>query len=310
MDWLYLLPGIALGIVLGANDGASIFGPQVAVGSIRRSTAVLLSSVFVVLGAFLGGTGGMKTLGSLTTLNSFGNSVAVLAASITVVMMISLKLPGSVSQSVVGALLGVALISGTIVRWTVLLKIASIWVATPLLATLISFLSYRIFAVFFRRLKNIRVQDFVLRYMSLIALCYSAYSLGANNVANVAGPFLSRGLSYTLSGLVGGFCISIGILGFSKRMTFVIGKSIILLDHFSSLVAAVSTATNVFIFSLIGVPVSATQSAIGTVIGVGMSRGEHLSSRRTRARIVLGLTLTPCFSGTLAVLLYILLRRG
>jgi len=310
MDWLYLLPGIALGIVLGANDGASIFGPLVATGSIRRKTAILLSSLFVVLGATFNGIGGMKTLGNLTMLDQFQSSIAILAASINVITLISFRLPGSVSQSVVGALVGVALIDGTAVKWHILLKITVIWIATPLLASLISFFFYKILAVFFRRLKNIEVQDIMLRYMSIVAVCYSAYSLGANNVANVAGPFLKSGLGYLISGFIGGLCISVGILGFSKRMTFVIGKSIILLDHFSSLVAAISTATNVLIFSLIGVPVSATQSTIGTVIGAGMSRGERLSSRRTRTRIVLGLTVTPFFSAVIGVFLYILLRRG
>ncbi|MEJ5228674.1 MAG: inorganic phosphate transporter [Pseudothermotoga sp.] len=310
MNWFYLLPGIILGLVLGANDGASIFGPLVAVGSIRRKTAILLSSLFVVIGAVLNGAGGMKTLGNLAVLDQFQSSIAILAASITVITLISLRLPGSVSQSVVGALVGVALIDGVTVKWHILLKIVTIWIATPLLAILISFLFYRILAVFFRHLRNIKIQDVMLRYMSIIAVCYSAYSLGANNVANVAGPFLHSGLGYLLSGFIGGLCISIGILGLSKRMTFVIGKSIILLDHFSSLVAAISTATNVLTFSLIGVPVSATQSAIGTVIGAGISRGERLSSRRTRTRIVLGLTVTPFLSAVVGVLLYILLRRG
>jgi PiT family inorganic phosphate transporter len=308
---LYLIPGIALGIVLGANDGASIFGPLVAVGSIKRRTAVLISSLFVILGAIFGGREGIKTLNTLTTLDQYQISIAILSATITVILMISLRAPASVSQSVVGSLVGIGLICGLErIGWSVLLKIILVWAITPLLASLLAFVVYRILAVIFRHLKNIYVQDLLMKYTSFIAVCYSAYSLGANNVANVAGSFVEIGLNPFLAQLVGGVCIGFGILIFSKRMTFVIGKSIILLDHFSSLVASISMATNVFIFSLVGVPVSATQSTVGAVIGAGMSRGERLSSRRTKVRIVLGLTLTPCVGGIISVFLYLVLRGG
>lgn len=311
MNLLYLVPGIALGLVLGANDGASIFGPLVAVGSIKRRTAVLVSSLFVLLGAVFGGGEGVKTLSSLTTLDQYQTSVAILAASLTVVLMISLKAPGSVSQAVVGSLIGIGLVCGPEnIRWFVLLKVALVWFFTPLFASFLAFVLYKILASVFRRLRSIHLQDLFLRYATFIAVCYSAYSLGANNVANVISSFVKRGLSSSLAQFAGGVCIGLGILVFSKRMTFVIGKSIILLDHFSSLVASISMATNVFIFSLIGVPVSATQSTIGAVIGAGMSRGERLSSRKTRIRIVLGLVLTPCVAGAISALLYLLLRGG
>ncbi|HEY8542484.1 MAG TPA: inorganic phosphate transporter [Pseudothermotoga sp.] len=311
MSMLYLIPGIALGLVLGANDGASIFGPLVAVGSIKRRTAVLISSLFVILGAIFGGREGIKTLNTLTTLDQYQISIAILSAAITVILMISLKAPASVSQAVVGSLIGIGLIFGPEnVRWFVLLKIILVWVFTPLLASFLAFVVYRILAVIFRHLRSIYVQDLLLRYASFIAVCYSAYSLGANNVANVAGSFVEMGLDPFLAQLVGGVCIGFGVLIFSKRMTFVIGKSIILLDHFSSLVASISMATNVFIFSLVGVPISATQSTVGAVIGAGMSRGERLSSRKTKVRIVLGLTLTPCVGGIISVFLYLVLRGG
>lgn len=311
MNVLYLIPGIALGFVLGANDGASIFGPLVAVGSIKRRTAILISSVFVLLGAIFGGGEGVKTLSNLTTLDQHQISIAILAASITVVLMISLRAPASVSQAVIGSLIGIALMYGfENIRWFILMKIILVWFMTPVFASLLAFITYRILAAIFRRLKNIYLQDLLLRYASFIAVCYSAYSLGANNVANVTGSFVGKGLNSFFAQLLGGICIGIGILMFSKRMTFVIGKSIILLDHFSSLVATVSVATNVFIFSLVGVPVSATQSTIGAVIGAGMSRGERLSSKRTKIRIILGLTLTPCLAGVVSASLYLFLRGG
>ncbi|MFN3283546.1 MAG: anion permease, partial [Pseudothermotoga sp.] len=268
MAMLYLGPGVILGLVLGANDGASIFGPLVAMGSIKRRTAILISSFFVILGAIFGGGEGVKTLSGLTTLDQYQISIAILAASTTVVLMILLKAPASVSQAVVGSLTGIALVCGPEnIRWFTLIKVVLVWIITPLSAGLLAFIVYRVLAAFFRGLKNISLQDLFLKYASFIAVCYGAYSLGANNVANVTGTFVARGLNSSLAQFLGGICIGFGILGFSKRMTFVVGKSIILLDHFSSLVATVSMATNVFIFSLVGVPISATQSTIGAVIG-------------------------------------------
>ncbi|HBT25434.1 MAG TPA: inorganic phosphate transporter [Pseudothermotoga sp.] len=308
---IYLMPGIFIGIILGANDAASIFGPLVAVGSVRYRTASIFSAIFVILGATVGGANGLETLNTLTVLERDQSAVATLAAALTVILMILIKAPASVSQAVVGSLIGVAFLNGAeTIRWDILIKIVAIWIITPLSAILISFSLYRLVAYFFRKLKNVRVQDLVLQYANLMALCYSAYSLGANNVANVARSFVTGESNLVVAQLLGGVSIAIGIMFFSKRMTFVIGKSIIVLDHFSSLISGLALATNVFVFSMVGVPVSATQSAIGSVVGTGMSRGQRLSSRKTKIKIILGLVLTPSVSGIISVLLHLILRGG
>jgi len=137
---------------------------------------------------------------------------------------------------------------------------------------------------------------------------YGAFSLGANNVANVTGVFAGKILTIEQAAFLGGISIAIGILTYSKNVMLTVGKNLIELDHFTSLIAVLSQAMVVWIFSLIGIPVSSSQAIVGAVLGAGYSKGMNLGNKKVLIRILSGWFLTPAVSGTLSFLLTSLIK--
>ncbi len=303
---LYIIPSLILGWSLGANNTSSVFGPAVMNRLISYWKAVIVTAVFVVLGSVLGGAAGLQTIGNLSHSSVLESSLAVLGGAISVIFMTVLALPVSISQAVVGGIIGIGFLKGN-VNWAVLWKIGICWVTTPLGALGIGFLTYRLGAQMFSKIKSIALQDKVLVVMTWMIGAYGAYSLGANNVANVTGAFVGNLLTVQQAALIGGLAIASGTLTYSKKVMMTVGKKIIELDHFSSLISIFAEALTVWIYALIGVPVSTSQAIVGGVLGAGFARGTNLADRKMLFRILFGWVGTPVIAGIISAVLYILI---
>lgn len=302
-----LLGGVFLGWSLGANDASNIFGTAVTSRMVRFSTAAVLASVFVVVGAVAEGAAGMATLSGLGSQSLASATLVTVATALAVTLLTLLKLPVSTSQAVVGAILGRGLHAAD-VEFVGLGKVLVCWVGTPVGAMVVSALGYlglrwlvRTFKVSFIRL------DGYLRLGLILAGCYGAYALGANNVANVTGVFMGLGL-FGLHGsaealalaLVGSISIAFGICTFSYRVMTTVGKSLYELDAFTAFVAVAAHAVTVHFYAMVGVPVSTSQAIIGAVLGIVVVRGIHLLDYRPLLKILSGWFATPLIAGLFA----------
>ncbi len=289
-----LLGGIFLGWSLGANDASNVFGPAVASRMLQFKTAAVLASAFVLLGALLQGQAGIETLIGLTQLTYQQAVVSSVAAAVTVTIMTILGLPVSVSQAVVGAILGIGFLNKEL-NVMGLGKVVTCWFGTPIGGLFIAVIVYKALASLYNNLKiNLFQSDKLLRLALIAAGTYGAYSLGANNVANATAVFVGAGhLSLSSAVLVGGLSVGLGILTFSKRVMETVGSRLVRLDSFSALVVVFAAAVTVHFYTFVGVPVSTSQAMIGAVLGVGIVKGINTVSRRTLANILLGWFLTP-----------------
>jgi len=299
---LNLLPSIFLGWSLGANDAANCFGPFVGSGLISYKRAIVVASIFVVIGAAVGGQHGLANISAVSKFSSFDASLALLSAALTVTVMTWMKLPVSTSQAVIGAIIGLNVKAQGFqgLDWSAFLKFFIVWVFTPVGAFAISLFMYKIGAHLFRKIRNIQLQDTSVKIGSWIAAAYGAYALGANNVANVTGVLVGSTFTIMEAALFGGLSIAFGILTFSKRVMLTVGKNLIELDHFSSLVAVFSHSITVWVYSLVGIPVSSSQAIVGAVVGTGLSRGEHLSNPKMIYRVLMAWVETPVASGLIS----------
>jgi PiT family inorganic phosphate transporter len=296
--------GVFLGWGLGSNDSANIFGTGVAARVLTYRTATILISIFVVIGALLEGYKSMGTVGDMSTLSPIASFFAAFAAGLCVATFSYLSLPVSTSQAIMGAILGIGLISG-IPDLTRLYKVVICWVFTPISAMAISRVLYPILGnVFQKILADLQMRNIFIRWALLFAGCYGAYSLGANNVANVTGVYVGSGLLTPLqAALVGSLSIALGVLTYSKKVMTTVGKKIVELDGFSAFVSEFSAAITVHLFTQVGVPVSTSQAIVGGVTGVGLVKGVRTVSSRTLIEIAVGWLSTPLSSGVIAYLL-------
>lgn len=303
--WWYLLPSVFLGWSLGANDAANVFGPTIASGLIPHKPAMIFGSLFVVLGAVVGGSKCLMNVSSITTGLVLDSALAVLSAASTVTIMTVLKFPVSTSQAVFGGIVGTNIFRFGFenVNWAPMLKFVVVWVLTPTGATVISFLLYKILAILFRRIRSVQLQDRFITVGSWLVGFYGCYALGANNVANVTGALVGNLLSVTEAALIGGLCIGLGMISFSKGVITTVGKGIIALDHFSGMIAVLAHSITVWVYSLVGIPVSSSQAIVGAVIGLGYARGAKLSNPRIVLNIVLAWVATPLVAGLISYIL-------
>jgi len=302
---LPILGGAYLGWSLGANDASNIFGTAVSSKMLRFGTAAILCCVFLMIGAAAEGHRGIHTLEGLTTQTTLTAGLTALAAALTVTLMTLVKLPISTSQAVVGSIIGVGLMQGD-VNLAGLEKVVACWVGTPIGAMLLATVLYPLGAFVLNRLQlGMYRQDSMLRAGLVVVGCYGAYALGANNVANVSSMFVGGGLMEPLpAALLGGACICLGVVTFSRRVMDTVGKGVVKLDAYSALVVVAAEAITVHVYAMVGVPVSTSQAVIGAVLGVGLVRGARSVRLSSLRNIGLGWVITPAVAGCVSAALY------
>ena len=303
MIWFYLLSGLFLGWSLGANDAANVFGTAVGSKMVRFRLAAIVASVFVIIGAVISGAGAAHTLGKLGAVNAIAGSFTVaLAAAATVAWMTKLSLPVSTTQAIVGAIIGWNLFTGSPTDLNSLGKILSTWVISPILAAVFSIILFKLFKLFLGKARIHMLElDAYTRAGLILVGAFGAYSLGANNIANVMGVFVpsSPFKDLNLMGmfhftgiqqlfLLGGLAIAVGIYTYSYKVMTTVGNEVFKLTPIMALIVVLSESLVLFLFAsqslehwLIAhnlppiplVPVSSSQAVIGAVIGIGLAKG-------------------------------------
>ena len=327
MILIFLSSGLFLGWSLGANDAANIFGTAVGTKMIRFKTAAIICGIFVILGAVISGAGATHTLGKLGAVNALAGAFMVaLAAGFTVFWMTKLKLPVSTSQAIVGAIIGWNIFTGSPTNYDSLQKIVSTWIFCPILAAIFSMTLYALIKLIVNRMRiHILKIDQITRLGLITVGAFGAYSLGANNIANVMGVFVPVAPFDTLniagliklSGteqlfLLGGIAIAVGAYTYSRKVMETVGGNLLKLSPMTALIIVLSQALVLFVFSsrgleswLIGhglpsfplVPVSSSQAVIGAVIGVGIIKGIRGIKYRILGEVAIGWVITPIIAG-------------
>ena len=300
---IFLSSGLFLGWSLGANDAANVFGTAVGSRMVTFITAAILCSVFVILGAVISGAGAAHGLGKLGAVNAIaGAFMCAFSAALTVFWMTKLGLPVSTTQAVVGAIIGWNFFSGSITDMNSLIKILGTWVACPVLGAIFSALIYKLAMILIGTVKPhvLRLDQFT-RYGLIIAGIAGSYSLGANNIGNVMGVFVSSspftdidiGNFFTLTGiqllfLLGGIAIAVGVISYSKRVMMTVGNTLLPLNPVGAFVVVITLSIVLFLFSSTGlehflisaglppiplIPVSSSQAVVGAIIGIGLLKG-------------------------------------
>lgn len=318
----FLSSGLYMGWSLGANDAANIFGTAVGTRMIKFRTAAFISALFITIGAVVSGAGAAKGLGDLGAVNALAGSFIVSAsAATTVLWMTRAGLPVSTTQAIVGAIVGWNLFTGNPTDQTALTRIVGTWIYGPILGAGIAFILYFIvrFALERMHIHLIRLDKYT-RTGLIIAGIFGAYSLGANNMANVVGVFVSASpfvditvMGITFTGiqqlfLMGGLATAVGVVTYSKKVMMTIGSNLYKLSPVTAIVVIVSTATVLFLFASQGlqdflisrglpsfplVPVSQSQAAVGSVIGISLAKGGKNLNLKLLGNIVMGWIMTP-----------------
>ena len=336
---IFLLGGLFLGWSLGANDAANVFGTAVGTRMVRFKTAAIVCSLFIILGAVISGSGTTETLGKLGAINALpGAFAACVAAGLSVYIMTKFGLPVSTTQAIVGAIVGWNLYTGSSTNLKVLFTILSTWILCPIITALIAML---FFIITKKLLKNttwhILRLDAYTRTALLIAGAFGAYSLGANNIANVMGVFvpiapfadIQLGSFLTFSSkeqlfLLGGIAIAVGVFTYSKKVMFTVGTDLLKLSPVAAFIVVIAHSIVLFLFASQGisyflnsmhlpaiplVPVSSSQAIVGAVIGIGILKGGKEVQWNIAGKIAIGWVILPIIAALISLIILFILQN-
>jgi PiT family inorganic phosphate transporter len=250
-----------------------------------------------------------------------GAFIVALSAAIVVTLMTKKGLPVSTSQAIVGGIVGWNFFSKQPTQIDVLIKILSTWLLCPFLAAIFALVLHKIFLFITRKMKmNLFRRYYYIRLGLLIVGSFGAYSLGANNIGNVMGVFTNAFqfnsiniLIFSLDStqvlfLLGGIAIAFGVITYSKDVMSTVGNQIIQISPAMALIVVLSSSLVLFLFasqslkmfltsynlpSLPLVPVSSSQAVVGSVIGIGLSKGAKNINYRKLQKIAIGWVITP-----------------
>ena len=323
---LFLSSGLFLGWALGANDAANVFGTAVGTRMVSWRNAAIICSIFVILGAVISGAGTSQTLGKLGAITALpGAFMTALSAGFSVFVMTKSGLPVSTSQAIVGAIIGWNFFSNQATDTSTLAKILSTWIICPLLAAVIAIVILKVSKYFGREMNLSLIRlDAYKRIALIFAGALGAYSLGANNIANVIGVFIPvqplaelKIGSFSFSStqqlfLLGGLAIALGVCTYSKKVMLTVGSDLGQLSSTTALVAVISHSIVLFLFASQGleallsryglptiplVPVSSSQAVVGAIFGISILQGITAVKWNVLGKIIAGWIVTPIFAG-------------
>ncbi|KAL2903395.1 Inorganic phosphate transporter 2-1 chloroplastic [Bienertia sinuspersici] len=163
----------------------------------------------------------------------------------------------------------------------------------------------------------------VFGYMQVLSACFMSFAHGGNDVSNAIGPLaaalsiLQNGASAGAAILIptdvlawGGFGIVAGLMMWGYRVMSTIGKKITELTPTRGFAAEFAAASVVLFASKLGLPISATHTLVGAVMGVGFARGLNSVSVETVKEIVTSWAVTIPVGGILAVFYTTILTKA
>ena len=320
---LFLSSGLFLGFSLGGNDSANIFGTAVGTKMLKFTTAATIASIFIILGAVISGQNTTETLNALGGVNTLPAAFAVsLSASLAVRVMLKSGISVSISQTIVGGILGWNVYNHQPTDEQTLINICSCWVMCPVVSGIIAVTLYFIVKKSLHHSKmHILWQDMFVRSGMILTTALGGFALGANNMADVVGVFVgSCAFDNTvlfgfipLSGiqvlfLIGAIAVSLGVFTYSKKVISTVGKGVLTFSPVVAWIVILSQSLVLILFSsqslenflvsiglppLPAVPVSSTQAVIGAIVGIGLAKGGKEIKWSLVGKLVLGWVSAP-----------------
>jgi PiT family inorganic phosphate transporter len=258
-------------------------------------------------------------LKTLRNKSAFKAAIIFICAALTVFIMSYLKFPVSANQAVTGAIIGWGLFHADYSNPEVLStnlgeigKFASTWLLNPLGAAIISFVIVFIFKKFFEaKVESLKSYDKVIKIGYIVAGAYSAYTIGINSSASVTAFYYdSFGVganiltNASLTAILGGVAIAVGVLTYSKKVMMTVGGSIANISQIDGFLVILSSALAITVMKiLLGIPVSTSQAVVGAVIGAGLVKGPKNVNFKVLGKIGIAWISSPTAAGLLSYII-------
>lgn len=242
----------AVGTLLGSRIVTRGFG--VALGIIGFSSGLLFE------GYLMRGAAASLQLGNyyLTSYAFAGTIVIFLAAAY-------FRSPLSLTMALIGISTGIDISQGLAVDTDFLIKLVAVWTLAPVLLIILSFYINR--ATTSRPMENIWQEATILKVLLVVVALLTGFTLGANTlglIQELQGDTLLTEVFMVVAIAAGSIFLSGGVI---KR----VGEEIFALRYHNALTSLIVSSAAVEVATLVGIPLSNTQTLASSILGVGFS---------------------------------------
>ncbi|MDK2875899.1 MAG: inorganic phosphate transporter, PiT family [Archaeoglobaceae archaeon] len=270
IELLSLIAFLLIAFSIGSNDTSNAFGICIGCRIISIRKASLLLFFLVLSGLIFQGNKVIKTVGeNLVTTNMEISAVSLTVSAIIVVIANLRGIPVSTHQVIVGSLSGAGIAFGANFSFKTLCEIVLSWLLSPIVAGILSVLLFISIERFSKRLGLLEFE----RWLEILLICSGmliSYNMGANELATAIAPLVATDAELGSITFFGAVAITLGALLLARRIAETLCKGIASVDPRSGFSAQFGAGISVYLFTVLGMPVSTTYSLVGGILAVGL----------------------------------------
>lgn len=290
-----LILAFIMAVNLGGNDAANPTSSAVGAGVLTIRKALLLFSALALIGALLQGFMVMKTIGKgiVPEIDVLGAFAIILAANVWIFFATLRGMAISTTHSVICSVIGYGLVRYGIAGFNLstLGTIVTSWIVSPMCSLILAIGMYTLISRYARNNQGKPSVEKFFKILLIISLCVSAYSFGANDVANATGIYVTvasqlgqmpDSSAMFLLAILGSVGIIIGGLVFGPKVINTLAFRVTRLDLTTGLASSLANALVVYLFTTLpyvfwgyGLPISTSYAAVGSIIGASFAKNRR-----------------------------------
>jgi PiT family inorganic phosphate transporter len=288
---------LAVTLVAGNNLSACV-GPIIGARILTKRRGALLAIVGFTAGLLLQGSGMTHAIGVLLPNATAQLQVEALLVAIAIFVIAHLvRVPMSLTMSLVGLLAGLSVARGVTTDLSFVAEVAVMWVVAPLSAALLAFYLIRI--INRRKMKDIWLRIRFYKGLLIVLSFTTAYVSGANTLSLIVatGGFKVATIIAAIAGII------IGSLFLGEGVIRRISQEFYTMRYSNATITLGASTILVEVAAVLHIPLSATQTTAAAVFGTGLSYKAKFMSLKPFLTIVVGWIIAPLLSFMIGLLL-------
>ena len=309
------ITALILGWSLGKNNLSNLFGTAVGTRMIPLASAACWAAVFILIGAFFSSSATTSSILKISDLKTAQDIIVVTLSAIVILELLShFGIPASIVQTIVGSLVGWNIYHRIGIDWLLIRQLAVAWLMAPCLAAIISWSLMRLVHRMLHRWPISLFNRYTLEKYSLLFMgMMASYTLGANNIGTITGPYLEVFKALNPAVITFCVCLAIGIGCFmaDKKVIATVGQKLFPLSPMEALIVMIGTTVSMFCFSMQSlrlfltalhlptfplVPIPVSSVMIGSICGIALTKGGYGLRFPVLGHIILSWFLVPIAS--------------
>lgn len=273
-NFLVILLSVLLTALVSGNNLSAAVGTLIGSRILARSGGIIIGISGFALGLLIQGNSLHGTAESLLPRSDPLIAYALIVALAIFGLATYFRVPLSLIMALVGTSVGISIKLGYAINVPLVALIAGTWILAPILSIALAFFMNRQFI----KSQPRDVWKFALSMkLALIAVSFvTAFTLGANTLGFIDQVSGLKGLSVLY--LVGG--IALGSIFLSKGVIKRVGQEMYLMRYTNAFVSLLVSSALVEGATILGIPLSNTQTLTSSVFGTGLSYRNKLMEMR------------------------------